>query len=380
MKQLVLVAAVAALLSACGESQAGGEVDAGRISEGAGCDLENDPGHDLPNSLFEYDYACTGAVTPVATDPGAEPPVEDCSEGIWPDLNAATQVCPTFTSGSGPELPVGDERVAPVEMPVSESGSFLVDPPASFPTRLKVVAWNMKFTSQIDLQIDALANHPSLADADVWLLSEVDRCSQRNGARRAARDLAREIGGDYVYGIEFVELHESVGGDTGQAIVSRRPISGAALTCHSSQEDWYADEGEPRLGSRVTLHADIPVGNQVARLYAAHFESRDVFGDKRIEQVREFLDASQAKACERPQIIAGDFNTWYCTAPELEVLRRSGFEDVLMTAGDVESTSANGLRLDYMWTRGFRVIDGGVVRDLELSDHEVLWAVLELSE
>jgi len=46
----------------------------------------------------------------------------------------------------------------------------------------------------------------------------------------------------------------------------------------------------------------------------------------------------QQRACERPQIVAGDFNAPYCGAPELQLLRDAGFVDALGLAGDTEPT------------------------------------------
>src|SRR5690606_7820842 len=135
-----------------------------------------------------------------------------------------------------------------------------------------------------------------------------------------------------------------------------------ALTCHSSQYDWLATTDEPRLGQRVVLHADVPVGDTSVRVYAVHLESNDLFGDLRSVQSKELLDAAQARACERPQIIAGDFNAPYCGAPELEILRDAGFVDAMGLTGDVDATHSGGFRLDYLFARGFRVVSGGVAR------------------
>jgi endonuclease/exonuclease/phosphatase family metal-dependent hydrolase len=278
-------------------------------------------------------------------------------------------------------LPSHDTRTLPVDIPVSESGSFLPPNAAGpYPSSLRIVTWNMEYTDDLDSQIETLATHPELKKGDVFLLSEVDRCSSRNDTRRAARILAEALDAQYVYGIEFVELEidRDIGGDTGQAIISRRPLSGAALTCHSSQYDWFASTEEPRLGQRVFLHADVPVGESSVRVYALHLESNDLFGDLRSVQSKELLDVSQALACERPQIIAGDFNAPYCGAPELEVLRDAGFVDAIGVTGDVEATHSGGFRLDYVFTKGFEVVDGGVVRGLGASDHDALWIDLAL--
>jgi endonuclease/exonuclease/phosphatase family metal-dependent hydrolase len=193
--------------------------------------------------------------------------------------------------------------------------------------------------------------------------------------------LAELLQAEYVYGIEFVELEidRVAGGDTGQAILSRRPIRSAILTCHSNESDWFATKDEPRLGERVVLHADVPIGDRVARVHAVHLESDDVLGAKRAVQSKEILDQAQARACDRPTILAGDFNAPYCGAPELQVLRDAGFIDAVGVAGDTNPThAAPGFRLDYLWARGLRVVSGGVLRDVSASDHYPVWVDLEL--
>jgi endonuclease/exonuclease/phosphatase family metal-dependent hydrolase len=250
--------------------------------------------------------------------------------------------------------------------------------PTTWPKKLRVVAWNMEYTDELDAQVDALLTHPELKDADVYLLSEVDRCSTRNDVRRAARYMAQKLQAEYVYGIEFVELSigRTIGGDTGQAIVSRRPLTGAALTCHTQEFPWATDKGEPRIGQRVVLHADIPAGSTSIRVHSVHLESRDALGEKRAAQIKQVLDRAQALGCERPQIVAGDFNAWYPTAPELTLMKQTGFADALAAAGDTGETDTRGTRLDYMWVRGLTVSAGGVLRDVKLSDHFPLWADL----
>ncbi len=345
-------------------------------------DAPTDPSRFVDPSAYDYDWVCAGEVAPTGTLLSEEPPSEDCSAGVWPDLDATRLACPTVTEATREDpvsmmsLPPDDSRALPLDIPISESGSFLLaELPTEWPNTLRVVAWNMEYTSNLDEQIDSLVEDPELGAADVYLLSEVDRCSTRNGVRRAARLLAERVEGEYVYGIEYVELNigRDIGGDTGQAIVSRRPITGAALLCHSSQFDWFVSEAEPRLGQRVVLHADIPVGDTSARVWAVHFESNDLFGELRVVQAKELLDASQATACDRPQIVAGDFNAWYDTAPELVVFKANGFDDALATLGDTGSTHDSGRRLDYVFTRGFEINDGAVLREIRTSDHAPMW-------
>ncbi len=390
MRLLLLVFLLACATDAVEDAAA--DADAGALDafdaalSDASTGRDTDPSRFVDARAYEYEWTCAGEVDARHSPLSSEPPVEDCSEGIWPDLDP-TAVCPTTSEAtrldpeSGLTLPLSDGRSLPTTIPVSESGSFLPgDLPSSWPATLRVVAWNMEYTANIDAQLDTLVNHPELRNADVYLLSEVDRCSSRNGVRRAARELARRVEGEYVYGIEFVELNigREVGGDTGQAIVSRRPMTSAALLCHSSQFDWFASEGEPRLGQRVALHADIPVGDAFARVWAMHLESNDVWGERRAIQSKEVLDVSQLVACDRPQVVAGDFNAWFANAPELRVFVDNGFVDALAELGDTEATHEGGLRLDYVFARGLQVRGGGVLREVRTSDHAPLWVDFRL--
>jgi endonuclease/exonuclease/phosphatase family metal-dependent hydrolase len=369
-----------------------GATDAGTIDAGT-IDAQYDappwdPSMYVDGAVIDYDWTCTGEVPSVPTAPDAPPPSGDCSAGVWPDLDSTIDVCPTFSPvrltdpTSGLELPLSDARTLPVEIPLSESGTFLPPSgPASWPSTIKIVAWNVEYTARFDEQLDVLATHPDLSDADVYLLGEVDRCSTRNGVRRAARVLAERLSAVYVYGIEFVELDigRDVGGDTGQAIVSRRPLVNATLTCHSMHEDWFASESQPRLGQRVFLHGDVPMGETFARVFAIHFESSDLWGMARAVQVRELLDAAQAYACERPMVVGGDTNAWYATGPEHQLLENAGFVDAvgMFDEGFTTSTSP-ARRLDYVYTRNLEVVAGGVVRDVTLSDHFAVWVELAL--
>jgi endonuclease/exonuclease/phosphatase family metal-dependent hydrolase len=372
-----------ALLAACSSTPT---VDAPEPRDAPRRDAPLDPGRGLPRELFAYEWACTEDVPPSGVPFDAEPATEDCSTGIWPEL-PITAVCPTITTGTridpdtGMTLPPPDDRTLPTTIAPTESGSFRTGPePEAWPGTLRVVAWNVEYTRSLDAQIEALTTDPELSSADVFLLSEVDRCSTRNGVRRAARLLAQAIGGDYAYAIEFVELSigRTIGGDTGQAIVSRRPLSGGSVLCHAGPTDWFTSDEEPRLGRRITLAADVPVGDTTARLYAVHFESEDLFGAERAPQVKEVLDAAQREACGRPIVVAGDFNTWYPTAPERAVMSAADFVDAFELLGDTGGTHSSGRRLDYLYERGFDVLSGTIRRDLDLSDHPPLFATLSL--
>ncbi len=315
----------------------------------------------------------------------------ECTTGVWPNLDPTREVCPTISSErrtdpvSGRMLPPADSRTLPVAVSPIEMGSFLPTRDGgreTYGNRIKIVAWNMQYTSRLDDQITFLTTHPDLRDADVYLFSEVDRCSSRNGTRRAAQLLAQRIQGEYVYGIEFVELSigRTLGGDTGNAIVSRRPLYGVTQKCHSKVKDWFDSDREPRLGQRMFLSADVPAGNGFLRLNAIHFESGDFTGSGRATQVREVI--RDTEACSWPAIIAGDTNI-FLDGPEDVAFRAGSFVDVLDSLGIREFTHVSLLRLDRMYTRSVAIVSGGVVNGaagVGLSDHSAIWGVIDVPD
>ena len=99
---------------------------------------------------YDYGWTCLGEVASAGAALPDDAVASDCTTGIWPDLGDTVDVCPTLSAErrvdpvSGRELPSPDSRSLPTEIPVTEAGSFLpTNPPVSWPSTLRVVAWNM---------------------------------------------------------------------------------------------------------------------------------------------------------------------------------------------------------------------------------------------
>lgn len=198
---------------------------------------------------------------------------------------------------------------------------------------------------------------------DVLALNEVDLGLKRTGYRDVARELARSLKMNYVYGVEFIEidplnigsdpLNEVAAGETritlrrlididrdryqglhGNAILSRFPIKSARLVPLKCRPyDWLVNEKkrisvaesarrqlgkmaflhniprEIRYGGRAVLIAELEVpaldGGRLT-VVATHLENRCNPSERR-RQMQELL--SLIKDLDGPVVLAGDMNT-----------------------------------------------------------------------
>lgn len=180
---------------------------------------------------------------------------------------------------------------------------------------VRVVAANLQRGRHLDAWGDLLAE----VDADVVLLSEVDRGMARSGNRHVARELAERLGAGFAFAVEFVEL--SLGGEEeraalpagahnafgvhGGAILSRVGLERPAAVRLEFDGAWYPEDGpEPRIGGRLAVVAT--VGGLVA--VAPHLESHGG-PSGRARQVADLLDLVEPYAAGRPVIVGGDLNT-----------------------------------------------------------------------
>ncbi|HXG65335.1 MAG TPA: endonuclease/exonuclease/phosphatase family protein [Blastocatellia bacterium] len=247
-----------------------------------------------------------------------------------------------------------------------------------------------------------LAQANLMRQADVIVLNEVDWGLKRTGYRNVARDLAAELGMNYAYGVEFVEVDPiSLGIETfedappedraefvkrikvdparykglhGSAILSRYRLDNVRLLPFDNQGyDWYKEERdgiakieegrrelgekvflekvtrEIRRGGRMMLLADIadpelPTGK--VTIVATHLENRTK-PENRVKQLEELL--SQIKDITNPVIIAGDMNTstkdMTPTSVGREIKKRLGSEKFWLTQG-VKYATGVGFVLD----------------------------------
>ncbi|HEY3823778.1 MAG TPA: endonuclease/exonuclease/phosphatase family protein [Bryobacteraceae bacterium] len=265
------------------------------------------------------------------------------------------------------ETPTVDNRATQSGLPTRQPAVEGVGPV------LRVAEWNIEHGVNFDLIRKALSGFPeftgaaadqaqNLREADVIVLNEVDLGVKRTDYTDIAEELARALGMNYVFGVEFVEVDrlldlgvESVRLDDeelsekmqdqlrpdpdryrgleGNVILSRYPIRNARIlrlpVCH----DWFANElkaasalergkriaskkvflerieREVRRGGRMALIADIAVPeipSGSATVVSVHLENKCKPGC-RAKQMDAVL--ASIRGAHHPVILGGDLNT-----------------------------------------------------------------------
>jgi len=243
-----------------------------------------------------------------------------------------------------------------------ETGSFaslrwLLCPPSS----VKIVCWNINRGLHLPRIIEFL----SRLQADILLLQETDLNARRTHHVNIAREIAKKLQLNYVFGREFQELTQGTRQSPayhGQATLSRWPLSSARILRFRQQSSfwqprWFLPEIEPfqeRLGGRLALVADANVGGKLIVTYNLHLESR---GDDRLRsaQMKEALQDAQRYNSDTAVVLAGDFNMDVSAGEMAQVIRRADFQDAFTnqhTPTTPNSFFADGRVIDWILLRG----------------------------
>jgi endonuclease/exonuclease/phosphatase family metal-dependent hydrolase len=316
-----------------------------------------------PPGAFEP-FACVARSPDVLTD-------RLCDEAADPE-NAPDEVfitCALEGSCAGPEAPAPRDA-------------------------LVVMAYNVERGYHVDEHVALMLAGDVLPMPDVLLLSEVDRGCARTDARNVAWDYAEGLGMNHVYGVEFVELPRpgediTAPCEHGNAILSRYPIGNVELVRHATNKSWYDVEGEPRLGGRMAVVADILVGDRLLQVHSLHFESGILDGPIRAAQAAELADLALARGT--PAVIGGDTNAGGYVLDLVNGTQNDATTQAFFTRGFLDThadlpatdraTHEPGLVLDIMFTSG-PVASAPVVCPeadcVGLSDHLPIWATITL--
>ena len=244
--------------------------------------------------------------------------------------------------------------------------------------RLTVASWNIAQGARYENVRDAL----NALSADIYLLQEVDTGVRRSDYRNVARDLAHDLGLNWVFAGEFQEIGQSRRGApalTGQAVLSRYPIQDGFVLPFENQANlrWRLDPLQPRRGGRMALRTE----SGGVLLYNAHIESAkdNAF---RFKQVNEVLsNYLESDRLDRPVVFAGDFNTVKVSqkSPIIQSLLKEGFVDALGHDLSERRTSIHHeYPLDWIFVKSFAAQLGRVIDVPRASDHFPLEASVSL--
>ncbi len=301
----------------------------------------------------------------------------------------------------------------------------LVPPPEQAPEQMGALMFNMERGVHLEELGDFLLDCPAVRPFDVILANELDDGCVRSGGRDTTLELARRLGMNAVFGLEFIELanEEDPKGFHGNAIFSRWPIRRARVLRLPEQYNWYFDR-QRRIGGRLAILAELDVAGQPVGVAAIHLENR-TDGPGRQAQLETVLQAAEEWLPGMPVILGGDLNTNTFDGRDKDAiaqiagdpaLRRRCLEDVARWEGCLDAAAAAGyravpehpvptrrkplpdggsldLRLDWLLLRGAEPLESRTIstrradcafarpgsalaefRGEELSDHNAVWA------
>ena len=297
--------------------------------------------------------------------------------------------------------------------------------PETVPETLGMLVFNMERGVHLAELGDFLESCPQLKPFDVILANELDDGCVRSGGKNTAMELAKRLGMNVAFGLEFIELssEKDPKGFHGNAIFSRWPIRRARILRLPEQYNWYFDR-QTRIGGRLAILAELDVGGISVGVAAIHLENR-TDGPGRQAQLETVLRAAEEMFPGMPVILGGDLNTNTFDGRDKDAIRRIAgspalqrrcLEDVARWEGCLRAAEDAGyravpetpvptrrkplpegdhldLRLDWLLLRGMDALESRTISTQradcgfappgsalaafagkELSDHNAVWA------
>jgi endonuclease/exonuclease/phosphatase (EEP) superfamily protein YafD len=235
--------------------------------------------------------------------------------------------------------------------------------PLEFDGVVRVVSWNIRFGESVYAAVGTLHAVEELQSADLLLLQEMDE--------EGVDTIARSLGHNYVYGAASVRLR--TGRNFGNAVLSRWPLSNASRVALPRGSRL---RGESRIVVRVTAG----VHGTPVQVYSVHTETVTLPWKQRVQQFERLASAAASWSGEHV-VVGGDFNTATRRGVGLlsDLMSGIGLERVSSGAGPTFRRAGLDWPLDHVFARGMSVVDTGVVREAEGSDHLPLWVRLALA-
>ena len=230
----------------------------------------------------------------------------------------------------------------------------LVPAPAQARSALGTLVFNMERGVCLEELGDFLESCPEVRPFDLILANELDDGCVRSGGKNTTLELAKRLGMNAVFGLEFIELvnGEDPKGFHGNAIFSRWPILRAKAVRLPEQYNWYFDR-QRRIGGRLAILAELDVAGKPVGVGTIHLENR-THGPGRKAQLEAVLAEAEAMFPGMPVLLGGDLNTntfdgrdkdaIQAVAGSAELQRRC-LEDVAAWEGCLPAAEAAGYRL-----------------------------------
>ena len=244
------------------------------------------------------------------------------------------------------------------------------------PDKLKVVSYNIRFRVGGDLErlVELLSRDAEVGGAHLIGLQEVDRNKGRTRNVNTVRLMAEALGMHYAWAAppappdDDPEPEEE---ETGVAVLSLYPLEDVERIV-------LPHEG-PGGRRRVALGATVSIGGRPLRFYSVHGETR-IKMERRVEQLKAVLEDLGRRPSVERAVVLGDFNTIKGRDVRacVKLFTDSGFTSPIPHDRSTFKVFLLKFKLDWIWARGLEPVDGGIDRDIGLSDHWPLWATFKL--
>lgn len=269
-------------------------------------------------------------------------------------------------------------------LPIAKDNSDLLEvgsasnptPQDKAPREFKILSYNIRWRGGDDLRelIKHLKHDPEIGGAAIIGLQEVDRNKKRTGNTNTVKLLAAELGKHYAWAAPPT-AKPNLEEETGVAILSNYPLADVRRI--------VLPHKGPGGRRRAAIGATVTIAGTPLRFYSVHSETR-LDGKKKLEQMSAVLEDLKQYPKIAHAVVVGDLNTWEPSAGK----RTSE----LFTKENFSTPFDNGkstffrkillfplrLKLDWVWLRGLEATGHGIDKEISLSDHWPLWAVVKL--
>jgi len=240
---------------------------------------------------------------------------------------------------------------------------------------LTLVSYNVHFGKKTGSLREIFSREPNLAKADIILFQEIEHHVLELKSR--AERIAESLGYHCLYAPGETKKQR---GTHGLAILSRLPIVDYEVVPLSKFKLLF----RPR--SRIALRATLAAADgKTIHVCNVHLDL-PINAEERIQQIAPVVMELKELAADGV-VLAGDLNTsplrWLKRGiPMFYSAQRKKLQEYLKKQGfsaaceDGQYTIDAGLwraRLDGIYTRGLEVMDYGIERHVDVSDHKPLW-------
>jgi endonuclease/exonuclease/phosphatase family metal-dependent hydrolase len=243
-------------------------------------------------------------------------------------------------------------------------------------TALRVMTYNIhagKDAAQLD-NLERVAALIDSAAADIVLLQEVDRRTQRSSGIDHFEELRRLTGMHGAFGKSL----DYQGGLYGIAVLSRWPVDSVAAVALAVDPPQARSAGsyEPRIALHVRVHA----GRAAVHVINTHLDPGAPGTYRRQELIAALAHIKQNIAAHEPLLFGGDLNARPNTTDiqAVSFALTDAFAACGQGTGETFPAHAPDRRIDYIFYRGARCTAARVL-ETQASDHRPMLVIIDIS-